>query len=95
LKKKHDENLQLLNSEAKNAMFQKKRSVRNKRLLNLFVLSKKNELLKPVIYAEKELEFLKKNLEDKRGKKREIDEYNRNVLELKKKLRLSAKGLKL
>ncbi len=94
LKKKHDENLQLLDSEVKNAMFQKKRSVRNKRLLNLFVLSKKNELIKPISDAEKELEFLKKNIKDGEEKNREIDEKNRTLQELKKKLVSEEKNLR-
>ena len=86
LKKKYDENLQLLNNEVENAMFHKKRSVRNKRLLNLFILNKKSELLKPVIDAQKELDSLKKNIEDMEKKKEENDEYNRTLLELEKKL---------
>jgi hypothetical protein len=95
LKKKYDENSQLLNDEVKAAMFnKKKRSFRNKKLLDIFTISRKHELLNPIIDAEKELDSLKKGMEDMERNKKEIDEHNRALLGSKKALEHEKENLR-
>jgi len=87
LKKKYDENFQLVRDEIKTASSVRKRRIsRKKVMLNLLSAVREKELLDPVVDAQKELDTLKKNIEDAEKSKKEIDEHNEGLLDLKKEL---------
>jgi DNA repair exonuclease SbcCD ATPase subunit len=95
LKKKYDDNLQLVRDEIKAAKSIRKRRIsRKKAMLNLLTAIREKELLNPVVDAEKELDSLKKNIEDVEKNKKEIDEHNKRLLDLKKKLESEEENLR-
>jgi len=95
LKKKYDENFQLVHDEIKYATSLRKRSISKKKaMLDLLVASREKELLNPVVDAEKELDSLKKNIEDVEKNKKEIDEHNKSLLDLRKRLKSEEENLR-
>jgi chromosome segregation ATPase len=95
LKKKYDENLQLVHDEIKAAVSLRKRRIsRKKAMLNLLTAVREKELLNPVVDAEKELDSLKKNIEDVEKNKKEINAHKKSLLDLKKKLESEEENLR-
>ena len=94
LKKKYDDNFQLVRGEIKAAASIRKRRIsRKKAMLNLLTAVREKELLDPVVDAQKELEYLKKNIEVAEKDKKEIDVHNKILQDLKKKLESEEKNL--
>jgi len=87
LKKKYEDNLQLVRDEIKAATSIRKRRIsRKKAMLNLLIAVREKELLNPIVDAQKDLNSLKKSMEDLEKNKKDMDEHNKNLLDLKKKL---------